>query len=566
MGKTALHGLSGQPFVPAQPLSPLPFTCTTAPYNNNKPYSICHDGYFPFFDYVSDTHVKIHTSALSRQIAEDFQYLKKPSSYLSAPRLELLNNIADLYPEQDVLLHLFSDQTPEAEMEKLALKYIDTWYLSYLDSKTLSGSYLPMMALLHYRTSLSPPEWAIYDTHHIIHVKQTQVVPFQFNSHLGCIRAHRHEIVGYGKGLLVLKAQAGMLEEIGERQQERRQCFSNRDNQMSKWQHLISTDFTIPSGSGKPQATAHIQRPVGILPAAFDPVEVFDIVNSIYNVQADELYLMQTDPRHMQCTGSQLSMGNFPEHQLPNGRWILVALEVVTAIALRKFWWEAFRVWSGVVRALDLHVYFIKNFIELSPEFHDHYEWVDLDSDKIGLSPEVDLNAFNREFLSATKQQQRRIGPVRGPTLLRLVGKSVSQQVKTLFKERAVLDHCKVVNAPADFVNRVKESLTSTVKRSKSRNNSHKEGSRGSRKRQQPIHLALQLLDFNAEFVNRVSGLSDNLKKTVLEETSTKKSKTKTRGHPHTPPPSSTLDEQSTTPAPEPTSERIIVTAVERAA
>ncbi|KAI0095795.1 hypothetical protein F4776DRAFT_669644 [Hypoxylon sp. NC0597] len=615
IGEAALESLPGQPFSPHGPAPQLPFTCTEAPYHSDKPCSICCDDYFPCSYYVSDSEAKRDTSELSRKVTEDFQYLKEVVSdsadaILSRwrkisreKRLELLSEIADLCPEQDALRHLFSNKITETEIEKLALRYIDTWYLPYLDSKTLSDSYVSMLALLHYRTRFSPSDWTIYDSQQSIYAKLQQVMPVQFNSH--CIdftaenygrivdwdpvRAHRHEIICYGKGLLVLTAQARvlgllrkfadkMLEEIGERKQRGSKQKQKRDNQVSKWQQLISSDFTMPSGSGSSDAASYIQRPLGSFPTVFNPIEIFDIINSIYNAEADELYLMQTDPQHVQHVGTELSIGNFPDDYVENGRWILIASEVVTATALRKFWWETLRdqvhklrdlyiqlqeqdiedyrlrydcalaaISATSTKTLDLHIYFIKNFLEFSPAFSGYYEWVNLDgthvearpclglfNDKlcsslhclyddpftsIKLSPDIYLNAFHREFLSATKQQQHRVGP----TLLRLVGYAstlddihtsinctqgynraalldmaskrgnnfVAQRIKTLFTERpwpkgkrsvewlkqaqaardaldqvwiafeeVVLKHCKKDHAPRDFVNRVKESLS----------------------------------------------------------------------------------------------------------
>ncbi|OTA67825.1 hypothetical protein K449DRAFT_453452 [Hypoxylon sp. EC38] len=705
MGKAVVESLPGQPFSPHQRAPPLPFTCTEAPYYSDSPCGICYDYYFPCSYRVADSQAKRDTAKLSEKVAEDFQYLKEVVSenadaILSRwrnktreKRLELLNEIADLCPEQDTLRHLFSNEIQEAEIEELALKYIDTWYLPYLDSKTLSDTYTPMIALLYHRTNFSPSDWIIYDLRQIIYAKQKQVMPVQFNPH--CIdftaenygemvdwdrtRAHRHEIIGYGKGLLVLTAQARVLsllrrftdKILGEirggqkreknrkqKQKQKQQQPLEGGNQESKWEQLISSNFILPSGSGSYSAVSYVQRPVGSFPMAFDPFEIFDTVNSIYNAEADELYLMQTDPQHVLRVGTQLSIGDFPDDYVEDGRWILIASEVVTATALRKFWWETLRdqvqklrdlyirllekdiedvrlrydcvlaaISATCTKVLDLHILFIKNFLDLSPAFSEYYEWANLDGTWIGsrprpslfqnklccslhclyddpltsikLDPEVYLNAFHREFLSASKQQQHRVGP----TLLRLVGKFVAQQIKTLFTERqwpkgkksvewldqvraardaldqiwiafeeVVLNYCKDQNAPKHFVDRVKESLSARdseqyrlekqaeeeqVQRAL-KEKLDKGKQRAGRKPQ--LQAQLQQPESSAGLVSRVSELSENLRKTVLGESSTKKPKTKTHGQPYPSPPEEAQGGQSAA-AEEKERERIVVSA-----
>ncbi|KAI1414390.1 hypothetical protein F5Y13DRAFT_188498 [Hypoxylon sp. FL1857] len=692
MGEARLRSLSGEPFLLHHAAPPLPFTCRCR---------LCYERYFPCSYRVSDGEAKRDTAALAMKVAEDYQYLreavsKNAEAMLSRwkkksreKRLELLNSIADLHPKQDALLHLFNIHSSDTEMEKLALKYTDTWFFPYLDSKTLSDSHVPMMALLHDRTKFSPPDWAIYDEKQLIYAKEEQVIPMQFNSH--CIdfstkhygrlvawdpdRAHQLEIIGYGKGLLVLTAQArllgilrsfteNMVGEIGERSQHGQggegQCFLDRGNQGAKWQQLVSTNFTSPS----------VPRSPGTFPAALDPLELFDVMDSIYNAEADELYLMQTDPQYVQRIGAQLSLGDFPQQNLENGRWFLVASEVVTATALRKFWLEALRDLTLKLRAsykdfeeqntevsrlrrdsvlaqtssaceqvLELHVYFIRNFMELSPAFNNMYEWVGVSGSFIGVRPrralfkdklgcilhclyddprtsvhlnrDIYLNAFHREYQSASKQEQQRVGP----TLMRLVGyasklcdiraslecvpginrstepdmilkcgrdadldslsKSVAQKVKTLFTERqwpkgkhsttwldqaraardaldqvwitfekGALENCKAKGASKDFVNRVKESLSARNSEQYLQERKAEEESvqrvieEEIRKRQERTRskTKLQPPEPGFGFENRVSGLSENLKKAILAENSAKKKKTKTRGESSSPP------------------------------
>ncbi|OTA93449.1 hypothetical protein M434DRAFT_30954 [Hypoxylon sp. CO27-5] len=744
MGKTALESLPGQPFSLRQRPPLLPFTCTRAPYDSNAPCNICYDYFFPCSYRVSDNQAKRHTTELSEKVAEDFQYLKEivsenADAILSRwrnktreKRLELLNEIADLCPEQDALRHLFSNEIEETEIEELALKYIDTWYLPYLDSKTLSDTYTPMMALLYHRSNFSPSDWAIYDLHQIIYAKLKQVMPVQFNPHCidftaenygemvdwDPIRAHRHQIIGYGKGLLVLTAQAKVLSllrrftdkilgEIGggkqrakkqkQKQKQQQQQPLEGGNQGSKWEQLISSDFIIPSGSGGSKAVSYVQRPVGSLPTAFDPFEIFDTVNSIYNAEADELYLMQTDPQHVLHVGTQLSIGDFPDDYIEDGRWILIASEVVTATALRKFWWETLRdqvqklrdlyihllekdtedvrlrydcvlvaISATCTKVLGEHIYFIKNFLDLSPAFSEYYEWANLDETSIGsrprpslfqnklccslhclyddpltsmkLDPNVYLTAFHREFLSAGKQQQHRVGP----TLLRLVGYAstlddihasincmhgynraamydmasqhgkeateqefVAQQIKTLFTERqwpkgkksvewlgqvkaardaldqiwiafeeAVLNYCKDQNAPKHFVNRVKESLSARdseqyrlekqAEEEQVQQAIQEKVDKGKQREKPRLQLQPQLQqpEPSAGHVNRVSELSENLRNTVLGESSTRKPKTKTHGQPYPSPPEEAQGEQSAA-TEEKELERIVVSALQ---
>ncbi|KAI1084155.1 hypothetical protein F5B20DRAFT_593269 [Whalleya microplaca] len=390
------HSLPGQPMDPSTPPS-FPFDC-------GEDCIVCFNGYFPSTRHVSDDYARQQTDRLRKQIQDDRQYLqtvviqeadsivalwKKLSQH---KRKEILNSEVNLFETSlsgfmSLLQEPYNQDTRERTEQRIQQSpngtwvedYKHSWLLPYLDVEKLAESHIPLLALLYYRTTFPPQDWALFDMTQTVYADQEDVLPYIYNAH--CIdltdpnfghltpwdrlRAHRNEIVGFGRGLYLLAAQSNMMEllrrcveallrQIVARRAKAQHATSSPDTalaggllsqgpltllplsskQMSKWDELVQNGFSL--GTGFLNST-YLNRPFSA-PPTFNPTEVLETLTSLYQAEADKLYLMQTDPQYLQQMVRQLSSSMLLENIDKDYEFHIISLQIMRYVLDWQFW------------------------------------------------------------------------------------------------------------------------------------------------------------------------------------------------------------------------------------
>ncbi|KAI0011103.1 hypothetical protein F4779DRAFT_637849 [Xylariaceae sp. FL0662B] len=417
--------LSNLPGQPLEESSPPPF-----PYDCDEMCIVCFHQYFPSVRQVSDEYAHAETNKLRVQMQDDRQYLQDVMTNKAEAIVGLWKKMSQkereafLMSEVDIFAHIDTninnfnafagapepntkffrqfardfvstdnmgatdiDSLLESSFKKMQRyrrmqDYHHSWLLPYLNKETLTGSHVPMLALLYYRTAFSSLDWVPFDKTQIVYAEHGQVLLPLYNSH--CIdfadahfgqltpwdrvRAHRLEIIGFTQGMIVLTAQSRMMDflrrfvgaalrtiserhnknpgaSLGPRSNAKRKNQRQglvpevppSDRHMPRWDRLIQDEFS-PTEPSIP-SFAYFNRPFSA-PVTFDPAQALEVVTSFYHAEVDDLYQLQTNPQYIQQRVQQFSSSVTYEKTKQHVGWKGLTAELIIHVIYRKFYWE----------------------------------------------------------------------------------------------------------------------------------------------------------------------------------------------------------------------------------
>lgn len=407
-----------------------PMDPPTAPfeYANNdcgEKCTVCFPQYFPAQCSVSTEDARKATSVLSTSIQDDYNHLRRVletnaddlarrwNKMSQARREEALEKGGDLYNVQPALVHLtnanmkpgdddvfprmarqmvqlgYSAGGTEGELEFMTrytwnevlvpmlleatkVEFLDTWFLPYLDTESLSRSALPFLSLLNSRTQYKPHQWALFDKMNIVAAEYFNIIPGQYNpkcislhpDDYGRLRdwdqklAHQQVILGYNQGIFVLTAQSrmmGFLRKVVdallcdiqdrhgpgeatnhiERGTKKHQSSHNQE----KWLQLIKNGFSTfglhPAVSWSSYTHQHL-----VAPPHADPVLLSNKIRAVYQNAMDGLWALQTDPGAVQVAVKELCSCLYFRYLDRKKEWDRIADEVILSPIRREMLWR----------------------------------------------------------------------------------------------------------------------------------------------------------------------------------------------------------------------------------
>lgn len=157
----------------------------------------------------------------------------------------------------------------------------------------------------------------------------------------GC---HHWHFVGYLKSMYILTAQRHMMRFLRAVLDNLLQDRSNdqRNEQHPKWQQLMQNSFFSFGGSSAVRIRASANQAFSA-PPSFDPLRTFELIDSMYQANVDELDLAQTNPAYVQCLIRAFETSLYSETWGKEGRWEVVVDEVMCNFYRRLIWWRQMR-------------------------------------------------------------------------------------------------------------------------------------------------------------------------------------------------------------------------------
>ncbi|KEQ75458.1 hypothetical protein M436DRAFT_70947 [Aureobasidium namibiae CBS 147.97] len=181
--------------------------------------------------------------------------------------------------------------------------------LPFIDVETLSHDPMNLLALLHYRSDSDIADWVMHDFEQLKVGFNWTMGPPSFNphcvimygAHLGRLipwnkqSAHRHDIIGYPRAVLILEAQAALfafLRKTVEMLLEPSLHEATAGHQ--QWDVLVQSDF------GKIGPTPLVCRRTEVFrsPPRLDMAAIVEYLHEQRDAMFDELWLLQTDPEY----------------------------------------------------------------------------------------------------------------------------------------------------------------------------------------------------------------------------------------------------------------------------
>lgn len=268
--------------------------------------------------------------------------------------------------------HIWNEVLVPVMLEATKVEFLDTWFLPYLDTESLSRSPLPFLSLLHSRTQHPPFQWALFDKMHIIAPEELYIMPGQYNpkcisfhpDDYGCLRdwdqklAHQQKILGYSQGIFVLTAQSRMMKFL-RKVVDTLQCDIQRrgwpseatnhiepgtpthqsDQTQGKWFQLVENGFSTfglhPVVSWSSYTHQHL-----VAPPHADPVELSIKIRAVYQDAVDGLWALQTDPSAVQLAVKELCSCLYFHFLDKTKEWDRIADEVVFSPIRREMLWR----------------------------------------------------------------------------------------------------------------------------------------------------------------------------------------------------------------------------------
>lgn len=401
---------------------------------------VCFFQYYPANRLVGLDEAKSSTSRLANDICDNYNYLRTMLETnadsivqrwrkMSQEKRQLfLAEIGDLYPDAPAHAHLFNanvrvpghiikqeahktfrekgcslNQAEDQIRKNCEAKqsywdavattvWLDSWFLPYLDLKTLSQSPLPLLSLLHCRTEHHPHQWALFDKINIVGAEHHQILPGQYNP--SCISfqpeqygllvpwdkesAHREDMLGFKQGMYVLTAQSRMMKLLksfvdGLLVAIRQRCGvdattkdcdhsqgqsqenvslqmktlslkefhgSNSDSRpQPKWEQLVQNGFSTFGSHPVVTWSSHTNRHF-MSPPRTDPIELRNKIQAAYQDAFDDVWALQTDPASVQLAVKELRSCLYIHYAEKENEWERIAEQVLLIPMMRELWWR----------------------------------------------------------------------------------------------------------------------------------------------------------------------------------------------------------------------------------
>ena len=263
-------------------------------------------------------------------------------------RALLVSCIPELY-EHRWLLPRYSN-TPESKQWKSRTRGRRCQLLlPWLSLEVLKTNPVVLLALLHYRTVYPPQDWAPYDSRQLtvswacghFDVEYSRKHAVMYGPRYGELvdwqagPAHRADILGFPRALLVLEAQAyltGILRKIVDKILE--SVDLSKPVTSEKWKSVINLGF---KQSGTVESWSPYTNQAYSAPPVFDIDKLLAIIQTRLDAASDHIWFLQTEPAYMRRYIKILFQGEFFKLVDPDEVGLLLVKELFQD--LKTCWW-----------------------------------------------------------------------------------------------------------------------------------------------------------------------------------------------------------------------------------
>lgn len=262
----------------------------------------------------------------------------------------LVSSIPELY-EQRWLLPRYSSTPESKRWNSQTRDRRCQLLLPWLSLDVLKTNPAVLLALLHYRTVYSPQDWAPYDSrqltvswacgHFDVEYSRKNVV--LYGPRYGELvdwqagPAHRADILGFPRALLVLEAQAylmGILRKIVDKTLE--SADLSKPATSEKWKSVTNLGF---KQSGTVEFWSPYTNQAYSAPPVFDIDKLLSIVQTRLDAASDHLWFLQTEPAYMRRYIRILFQGEFFKLVNPDEVGLLLVQELFQDLTA-CWWWQ----------------------------------------------------------------------------------------------------------------------------------------------------------------------------------------------------------------------------------
>lgn len=278
----------------------------------------------------------------------------------------LVSSIPELY-EHRWLLPRYSNTPESKRWDSRTRDRRCQLLLPWLSLEVLKTNPAVLFALLHYRTVYPPQDWAPYDSrqltvswacgHFDVEYSRKNVV--MYGPRYGELvdwqagPAHRADILGFPRALLVLEAQAylmGILRKIVDKTLE--SADLSKPATSEKWKSVINLGF---KQSGMVEFWSPYTNQAYSAPPVFDIDKLLSIVQTRLDAASDHLWFLQTEPAYMRRYIRILFQRELFKHASPDeAAWLLVQ-ELFQDLGA-CWWWRWIKVEASYVKDRRHHV------------------------------------------------------------------------------------------------------------------------------------------------------------------------------------------------------------------
>ena len=227
-------------------------------------------------------------------------------------RRALLKGAAPELEENQWLIPRYSYQRERLYIHQRNLRRRHQLLLPWLNVEVLTTNPLVLFALLHYRTIYDPPRWAAFDSRQLtlcwaagfFDVDFSKKCVVMYGENYGSLvdweekAAHRAEILGFPRAILVLEAQAYLLEVLDNIVSRiLAGVDSSQLPRTEKWKALVNNKvFKEP---GAVELWSPYTHPAFSPPPKFDSKYLVSLAKSRQDATADHLLYLQCDAAYM---------------------------------------------------------------------------------------------------------------------------------------------------------------------------------------------------------------------------------------------------------------------------
>ena len=309
---------------------------------------------------ISQSEAKLTATARVQSMNENRAYLKQCLTHgdmiMSRWRKKSRDKRETLLLSVDSTIYSqqwFHFRLPYSRMSwREARKYRNAWLLPYLNLESLKTDPDRLLGLLSNRVAHSPESWAPYDNKQMtlgwesgaFDLDHCESCVIMHGAEYGCTvawdkaAAHRWDIVGYPRAILILEAQEYIMQLLRRIVDELLEGIDiSKAGSSAKWIQTTSLGF---------KQTDKIEFWSPYLNRPFSAPPLFDIANLVSLTRAkkeaaeDHLWLLQTDPSYMRHVIKDFKAGSWYEDAGSEAAYRMLSTEIFYEFEICIFWQE----------------------------------------------------------------------------------------------------------------------------------------------------------------------------------------------------------------------------------
>ncbi|KAH0164206.1 hypothetical protein KCU67_g5250, partial [Aureobasidium melanogenum] len=191
--------------------------------------------------------------------------------------------------------------------------------LPFIDIETLSQDYMSLLALLHHRSGPDITDWVMHDFEHL---RAALIGRWDHLLSTHTQSAHRHDIIGFPRAVLILEAQATLFAFLCKTVEILLEpSIQGATVGHQQWDVLVQSDF----GKIGPKPLVGRRLEAFRSPPRLDMATIVETLVTQTEIMFDELWLQQTDPLYLRAHLVQAKDSELHDRMAKESReeWVL---------------------------------------------------------------------------------------------------------------------------------------------------------------------------------------------------------------------------------------------------